>query len=339
MDVMVNAPPKMEEPRVMAKSHQGSGNGKQQRDSKGDAANLQRASGPYRLPIDKWNNWSDGYKIKWLIQRHRIAPAYCKAVVVAVVDHATGAGGIAFPGNTLLSVECSISIAHVKRALKRAMESGLLEVVTEGGGRESTHFRVNREKAVEGYIMAAGAVPSTTLEKLHGFTGFTGEPGSPANRVHGRARTGFTGESAAGSPATPKDPQHQNASSGGGEGVGLVPGPAARHRPPQELPELPQWLDAGALRNALVRNPKRNATVLVETAVEYRAAGVTADAINAELVALALHINAYKERLQVGIPRLNPGYKKRTTARKTALVIDPARNTRAKDYSAPEYAK
>jgi hypothetical protein len=92
---------------------------------------------------------------------------------------------------------------------------------------------------------------------------------------------------------------------------------------------MPKWLDADALSKAMAINPKRDRIALLETAIEYRAEGVSAEAINAELASLGKRTNTYKAHLIVARPDAPHATKKRATGRSRALVIDPIQDTRA----------
>lgn len=112
-----------------------------------------------------------------------IRPVSDKCIAMLMAWHANVDTGEAWPGVECLALESSTSTAHVKRALRRLRESGVLHVVREarGGnkGRTPTVYRLDTE-------VLAQLNTDRGRSSIRDRSGITGE----SNRDHRRANQG-----------------------------------------------------------------------------------------------------------------------------------------------------
>ncbi len=179
-----------------------------------------------------------GFQTIWSVQVANIKPPALKLLLLNIAVHVNSQTGVAFPGVLRLSKECSLSVSHTKRLLRIAKDAGILEVVSQGGGRSSNRYRFNLPALAAYTSEPDSRMPSAVVERLRGSMG---EPGSTMNPVQGGAGSQLNHELAAGSPMStePQEPQRPQSLGGGGR---TTPSGSASP-PPWVVPALPAQLD------------------------------------------------------------------------------------------------
>jgi hypothetical protein len=238
-----------------------------------------------------------------------IKPAPLKLVLLAMAHFSDADGTSIRPAIATVGRMCSLSPKQARRHIQALVELDvlILERGRASGGLNPTHYALNLK------VLASPNTPTDGSEDKKGQPSHVGTSTLPSVTLNPP-----TGGS---QPTLPTLPSNV----GEGEVVPTTP-PSADV---WHSIEMPKWLDAAALNKAMAINPKRDPVALLETAIEYRAEGVSADAINAELASMGKRINAYKERLMVARTIAPLASKKRATGRARALLIDPIRDTRA----------
>jgi hypothetical protein len=84
-----------------------------------------------------------GYQTIRSVQDADIKPTALKLLLLNIAVHVNSQTGVAFPGVLRIAKECSLSLSHTKRLLRIAKDAGILEVVSQGGGRSSNRYRFN----------------------------------------------------------------------------------------------------------------------------------------------------------------------------------------------------
>jgi hypothetical protein len=294
------SPPRSGNAPVAAEAFKTKNQTSNQRDFKADASQSQASS---KYPLI-WNAL--------------IEPAPRKLVLLAMAHFSDADGTSIRPAMATVGRMCSLSPKQARRHVQALVEMDvlILERGRASGGRNPTHYALNLK------VLASLNTPTDGSEDKKGQPSHVGTSTLPSVTLNPP-----TGGS---QPTLPTLPSNV----GEGEVVPTTP-PSADV---WHSIEMPKWLDAAALNKAMAINPKRDRNALAETAIEYRAEGVSADAINAELASMGKRINAYKERLMLARPIAPPASKKRATGRARALLIDPIRDTRAagRDYKRKE---
>jgi hypothetical protein len=197
-----------------------------------------------------------GYQTIRSVQDTDIKPPALKLLLLNIAIHVNSQTGVAFPGVLRLAKECSLSLSHTKRLLKIAKDSGILEVVSQGGGRSSNRYRFNLP-ALAAYTSGPDSpISVAVIERLRGSKG---EPGSTMNPVQGGAGSQRDHEPAAGSSMSTEPQRPQRPQSLGEEGRTTPSGSASP--PPWVVPALPAQLDLSLFTQLVEMGPEKQPRV------------------------------------------------------------------------------
>ena len=226
-----------------------------------------------------------GFQTIWSVQNANIKPPALKLLLLNIGVHVGSQTGVAYPGVHLLAKECSLSVSHTKRLLRIAKGAGILEVVSQGGGRSSNRYRFNLPALAAYTSEPDSPIPVAVIERLRGSMG---EPGSTMNPVQGEAGSQFDHEPAAGSSMS-TEPQRPQRPQSLGEGGRTTPSGSASP-PPWVVPALPAQLDPNLFSQLVEMGSQRQprVDVLAKAAFELDAAGHDLNALATQTLGLGL---------------------------------------------------
>lgn len=211
-----------------------------------------------------------GFQTIWSVQEANIKPPALKLLLLNIAIHVNSVTGVAFPGLHRLARASSLSLSHTKRLLKIAKDTGILEVVSQGGGRSSNRYRFNLPALAAYTSEPDSPIPVAVIERLRGSMG---EPGSTMNPVQGGAGSQLDHEPAAGSSMStePQEPQRPQSLGGGGRTTPSGSAPP----PPWVVPALPAQLDLNLFTQLVEMGPEKQSRVnlLAQEAFMWDAAG------------------------------------------------------------------
>ena len=241
-------------------------------------------------------------------------PAAPKFVLMALATYGNADGTSIRPGLPTVARKCGdVTVRQVSRHIQTLLAMGVLKLVRPAVQHYAAHYALCF-KTLSALAMPEFRVDISVRPESPGWTFM-----APRVDVYG-TQGGHI------SPPTLSDPFVKK----GREGDDPTGSAAARPPlvPPQQLANCPEWVDKAALQLVGEMNPKRDMRVLLTKAIEYRQEGLSAEAINAELVSMTKTINAYKVDLRLTVPRAPTKANGRTTTRKTASVVPSVDNTR-----------
>lgn len=211
-----------------------------------------------------------GFQTIRSVQYANIKPPALKLLLLNIANHANSKTGVAYPGLHLLAKECSLSLSHTKRLLKIAKDAGILEVVSQGGGRSSNRYRFNLPALAAYTSEPDSRIPSAVIERLRGAMG---EPGPTMIPVQGGAGSQFNHEPVAGSSMSTEPQRPQRPQSLGEGGRTTLSGSASP--PPWVVPALPAQLDLNLFTQLVEMGPEKQSRVnlLAQEALKWDAAG------------------------------------------------------------------
>jgi hypothetical protein len=222
-----------------------------------------------------------GYQTIWSVQDANIKPPALKLLLLNIAVHVSSQTGVAYPGVHLLAKECSLSLSHTKRLLRIAKGAGILEVVSQGGGRSSNRYRFNLPALAAYTSEPDSLIPSAVIERLRGSMG---EPGSTMNPVQEGAGSQLDHEPAAGSSMN-TEPQRPQRPQSLGEGGRTTPSGSASP-PPWVVPALPSQLDPNLFTQLVEMGPAKQSRVnlLAQEAFMRDAAGHDLNALATDTI-------------------------------------------------------
>lgn len=222
-----------------------------------------------------------GYQTIWSVQDANIKPPALKLLLLNIAVHVNSQTGVAYPGVHLLAKECSLSVSHTKRLLRIAKDSGILEVVSQGGGRSSNRYQFNLPALAAYTSEPDSLIPPAVIERLRGSMG---EPGSTRNPVQGGVGSQLNNEPAAGSPMS-TEPQRPQRPQSLGEGGRTTPSGSASP-PPWVVPALPAQLDPNLFGQLVEMGLQKQSRVdlLAQEAFHWDAAGHDLNALATDTI-------------------------------------------------------
>lgn len=211
-----------------------------------------------------------GFQTIWSVQEANIKHPALKLLLLNIAIHVNSGSGVAFPGLHRLARASSLSLSHTKRLLKIAKDAGILEVVSQGGGRSSNRYRFSLPALAAYRFERDLPIPEAVIERLRGSTG---EPGSTINPVQGGAGSQLNHEPAAGSSMSTEPQRPQRPQSLGEGGRATLSGSASP--PPWVVPALPAQLDLNLFTQLVEMGPEKQSRVnlLAQEALKWDAAG------------------------------------------------------------------
>jgi len=222
-----------------------------------------------------------GYRTIHSVQRALIKPPALKLLLLNIAIHVNSDTGVAYPGLSLLTKECSLSVSHIKRLLRLAKEAGIITVVSQGGGHTSNRYQFDLDALAKYVAEPDSPIRTEVVARLRESVA---EPSSAMNPVQGRAGSQFNREPAAGSPMSTK-PQRPQRPQSLGEGGRTTPSGSASP-PPWVVPELPVEIDFQIFTNLVEAGPRTQPRVdaLARRAIELVSAGHDANALAVQAI-------------------------------------------------------
>lgn len=242
-----------------------------------------------------------------------IKPTGLKLVLLHFADRADDNGGSLYPSMADTARRCDISRAQAQRHVKALVTAGLLSVVANAKGGPpgaTTRYRLQIERLGQPAPGTGSTGATGSVDAADGYHP-CGEGVAPMRQ------TGITGDTL----TTTNHHEH------GGrvvEGACAPPPPGAGSAPHP-------WIDSDAWRALGEHRPDLNMSEVLKAAEYYHGQGVGETAMTAALQSLRFnkHHKALSPTRVRPAPSPSTAKPKRATARKTALVIDPGRDTRA----------
>lgn len=240
-----------------------------------------------------------------LIWAATITPATRKLVLLSMANYSEDDGTRIWPAVATIAGHCELGVSTTAEHIRQLVKSKFLSLVKPATQHWPAWYALNLGELARARQPESGCLSKDRQPE----SGCLNNPDSQKTPSR-QPESGYN----------PKDPDVSQ----GREGS-VPPGSAAARPPRGPAPQLaicPEWVDKAALQRVGERNPQRNMSEILATALEYRAKGATPEAINAELVDMDSLTTKYKLELRLTVPKAPPKPNGRTSARKPATVVD-----------------